>query len=190
MANNYLQFSEVIPNLTPDEEVWLKQQFGLIAVRDGQTREIADQDDEATAGAEWIGPRFLQDYQDYDPSDCGPDFGYEFDDDGPSNWGRHLWVYGDEYGDPGQVAHLVQKLLGQFRPDHCWSLTYAETCSKLRVGEFSGGAVFVTADEIRLCNAYGFIEEQRRVFGDRQRGTRPDALRADEPHQGAGGPGH
>lgn len=145
MANNYLQFSEVIPNLIPEEEAWLKQQLGLIAVRDGEKREIPDWNDEATAGADWIGPRFLQDYEDYEPMGSGPDFEYQFDDDGPSNWGRHLWVYGAEYGDPGQVAHLVQKLLKRFRRDQCWSLTYAQTCSKLRVSEFSGGAVFVTA---------------------------------------------
>ncbi len=31
-ANNYLQFSEVIPHLTPDEETWLQQQLAVISV--------------------------------------------------------------------------------------------------------------------------------------------------------------
>jgi hypothetical protein len=59
---------------------------------------------------------------------------------------------------------LVTKFLKEFRPDQCWSLTYATTCSKPRVGEFGGGAVFVTADAISWQNAYGFIEEQRAAF--------------------------
>jgi hypothetical protein len=32
------------------------------------------------------------------------------------------------------------------------------------VGEFSGGAVFVTADTIQWDNAYDFIEDQRAAF--------------------------
>ncbi len=27
MANNYLEFSEVLPNLTSEEEAWLKEQL-------------------------------------------------------------------------------------------------------------------------------------------------------------------
>ena len=50
------------------------------------------------------------------------------------------------------------------RPDQCWSLTYATTCSKPRLGEFGGGAVFVTADNIRWNNSYDFVAEQRNAF--------------------------
>ena len=66
-------------------------------------------------------------------------------------WGRHLWVYAEESGSPDNVAWLVQKFLKKFRPDQCWSLTYSTTCSKPRVGEFGGGAVFVTADDDPLA---------------------------------------
>ena len=48
-------------------------------------------------------------------------------------------------------------------------LTYAVTCSKLRVGEFSGGAYFVTADEIRQQHAYDFANEQREAFAKRRK---------------------
>ena len=62
------------------------------------------------------------------------------------------------------MAHLVQKFLKKFRPDQCWSLTYATTCSKPRLGEFGGGAVFVTADSICWNSSYDFVEEQRMAF--------------------------
>ena len=43
---------------------------------------------------------------------------------------RSLWLHADDYGDPTHVAWLVHKFLKRFRPDQCWSLTYANTCSK------------------------------------------------------------
>ena len=74
---------------------------------------------------------------------------------------RYLWLHADTYGEPAHVAWLIQKFLKRFRPDQCWSLTYANTCSKPRVGEFSGGAVFVTANEIKFQDASDFVEQQR-----------------------------
>jgi hypothetical protein len=39
-------------------------------------------------------------------------------------------------------------------------LTYANTCEKPRVGEFGGGAMFVTADNIVWEDSYTFVAEQ------------------------------
>ena len=164
MANNYLQFSEVIPRLTPEEEAWLRAQLQTVVVHHGQETEIDGTDETDAADAEWLGPRFLRDKEDYDPSWGGTDFQYEFDDDAYSDWGRHLWVYAEESGWPDNLAWLVQKFLKKFRPDQCWSLTYAATCSKPRVGEFSGGAVFVTADAICGQSAGEFIEQECAAF--------------------------
>ena len=66
------------------------------------------------------------------------------------------------------MVHLVQKFLKRFRRDQCWSLTYANTRSKPRLGEFGGGAVFVTADEICWNDCYDFVEEQRKTFQRRE----------------------
>ena len=115
---------------------------------------------------DWIGCRAFRDMENYDPdydSDLG--FSYEFDDDEDAGgWGRHLWVYTEESGEPGRVAHLVQNFLNTFRPQDSWSLQYACTCSKPRIGEFSGGALFVTAEKIAWDNSNDFIERQRQVF--------------------------
>ena len=55
-------------------------------------------------------------------------------------------------------------------------MTYARTCSKPRVGEFGGGAVFVTADEVKWENAYDFVEEERHALSE-NRGRRQETER-------------
>ena len=127
MANNYTQFSEVLPNLTDEEAQWLKEQLEI-----------------GSEGFEVL---------------------YQFDtDDERDGWGRHLWFYAEEVGDPEQVACLVQKFLQRFRPDQYWALTFACTCSKPRVGAFAGGAVFVTANDIKWQHSHEFIATEAKVF--------------------------
>ena len=60
MADNYLQFSEVLAELTEPEEAWLKEQLQPIRVfgdkeypEDAVPAELADTD------ADWTGVRFL-----------------------------------------------------------------------------------------------------------------------------------
>lgn len=131
--------------------------------------ELADTD------PDWSGVRFLRGKDDYNPAWDALGFEHEFASDSDhhgDNWGRHLWVYAEESGNPDNVAHLVQKFLKACRPEQCWSLTYAATCSKPRVGEFEGGAVFVTADGFQHQNAYAFIEEQRATFALKEKNER------------------
>jgi hypothetical protein len=140
MADNYLEFFESLDELTPAEFDWLRQQLA---------------EDPLTEC-----PAFLADYEDREPDDPARGFEYHFHGD-PA---EALHLYAEENGDVGRTAHLVQKFLKAFRPEQAWSLTYAATCSKTRVGEFSGGAVFVTAEEITFHDAYDFIEDQQKAF--------------------------
>jgi hypothetical protein len=158
MADNYLQFSENLDSLTPEEAKWLTEQLT----------------EDPTTGC----PRFLLDYEDREDDD-DTDCGFQHDFQGDSH-DRHLWISAEERGDVERVAHLVQKFLRQFRPDQCWSLSYAATCSKLRLGEFGGGALFVTAEEIKCQNAYDFVEEQRKAFERRQQHDRRLIRKAEE----------
>ena len=135
MANNYLQFSEVIPQLTTQEADWLRGQLEVVCV----FGEHQYAEDKLPRGlnrdeADWIGCRAYRDMSGDDPnSDAG--FEYEFSrDDCHEDWGRHLWLYADDSGSVGHIAHLVQKFLKAFRPGACWSLTWAISCSKPRVG--------------------------------------------------------
>jgi hypothetical protein len=140
MADTYLQFSERLELTTAAEAGWLRRQL---------------EEDPVTGRRQ-----FLLDYPDPEEADsCG--FEYEFCED-PS--GRYLWIYAEDSGNVELVAHLLQKFIKRFRPDQCWSLTYATTCSKPRVSEFGGGAVFITADEIRWQDAYEFVEQERAAF--------------------------
>lgn len=164
MANNYLQFSEILDQLTDDEHRWLKEQLETVLVFGDQQYTARDlPGDLSEDKADWSGPRVLRDFP--DEEGCEADFEFAFCN-GPDT-GRYLWLFAEEGGDPGQVGHLVQKFLRQFRPDQCWALTYATSCSKPRIGEFSGGAFFVTADSAELIDAHDFIELRRADFRGR-----------------------
>lgn len=149
MADNYLQFSESLDSLTLEEAAWLREQLA--------------EDPFANC------PRFLLDFADREADDT--DYGFQYDLHGDSQ-DHHVWISAEERGDVERVAHLVQKFLRRFRPDQCWSLTYAATCSKLRIGEFGGGAMFVTTDDIRWNDSYDFVEEQRKAFERRRQHDR------------------
>ena len=173
MANNYRSFSEQIENLTDEEIDWLERQtdtvrFKWVAGPDPKRRaiEIAPTEVDETQLEE--GVRFLVEagsdkeqaslMDDFNSMEC-PDFGLEL-----NRGGRTLWLYAEESGDIGHVAILVQQFLRKFRPHGCFSLTAADYCSKPRLGEFGGVAVFVTATEIRLMSTWEWVAEQRNVF--------------------------
>jgi len=166
VADSYLQFSQVIKNLTEPEEAWLKEQLQSICVfGEEKYPEDAIPAELANVNADWTGVSFLHDNNDYDPEWDSLGFKYSFLNDFDNKvLGRHLWVYAEEFGNPDNVVWLVQKFLKKFRPGQCWSLTYAITCSKPRVGEFGGGALFVTTDKIEWQNACDFVEKQRSAF--------------------------
>ena len=100
MADNYLQFSEVIANLSEPEEAWLKDQLQPIRVfgdkehpEDAVPAELADTD----AGLDRRS--VLRDKTDHDPDWDALGFEYSFHDDHDTEgWGRHLWVYAEESG--------------------------------------------------------------------------------------------
>ena len=158
MANNYTLFSDAVANLTAAEEAWLKEQLQIVCVF-GDNEYAEDDIPEALrdTSCDWEGPRFMRDNKEYDPdSDCLT-FQYEFRDD--PDGGRILWVYSEENGDPGQVAYLVQCFLRKFAPDRYWSMTWACTCDKPRLGEFDGGAVLVTARRIRYFSPDAAVQD-------------------------------
>ena len=171
MADNHLEFSEVLGNLTEPEEAWLKEQLQPIRVfgdhgvswrrrarRTGRHRcrigpvfaSCVTSRTTIQNGMRWVSSTSFTTtmIREVGAATCG-------------STRKNAAM-------PDNVAWLVQKFLKKFRPDQCWSLTYATTCSKPRAGEFGGGAMFVTADEIKWQNAYDFIEEQRAAFKAKQ----------------------
>jgi hypothetical protein len=145
MADNYVQFSEVVPALTAEEQGWVERTLGG--------------DDDADLG------RILRKAgirtRDVDPDDW-PGFEWEV-----AKPGNDLWLYAQGSSNAAHAGQFVRALLARFRPGDCWSLAWAETCCRPRVGEFGGGRLFVTADCVRVFTAAGWLAERRRAFAQR-----------------------
>lgn len=58
----------------------------------------------------------------------------------PEHGGTRLWLHSDETGDPAHVIAFVQRCAAAFDLKGLWGFTWADTCSRPRVGGFNGGA--------------------------------------------------
>lgn len=143
MANNYLQFSQQL-TLSSDEKKereWCKDRL-----------EALEELFEAWDGTDEDRLNFSEDQQEWLAFES---LGFEWglDDDG-------VWVYAEEFGNPDAVAAFIQEFLIEFQRPDSWSMTWANTCSKPRIGEFSGGAAFVTATDVKFMLADNWLMEQ------------------------------
>ena len=136
MADNFLLFAESLAELTPDEEAWLAER--LKGNDEVEHESAADDDDDSP--------------------------GFEFEFYGDQSAGRCLKLYAIESGDPETVARLVLEFLRRFRPQASFGLSWCASCSKMRDGEFGGGAVFVTADRIESWSSSAWLSERERVL--------------------------
>ena len=151
MANNYLQFSAVIEQLTVAEAAWCRDRLAHL-------EQVLREWDGATA------PEGVPvEDRGYDPDSGCLGFEYEIGDAG-----GNLWLYAPESGDVEHVGEFVRELLARFRPEACFTMTWAATCSKMRVDEFSGGALFVTKDAWDTMSAGGWACDQQRAWEARQ----------------------
>lgn len=140
--NNVQQFSQVIPDLTDAETLWLMNYVEYRArglYLDGSEREHED---------------------------VYPDFGFKIMKS--TEWGTYAWFFSDECGDISQVAETVQDFIKAQRPETCFTMTWADYADKLRVGEFDGGGLFVSADQITTFHAVEWAEQQEKEFKARR----------------------
>lgn len=156
MADYYTQFSEGLTNITPEEEAWLN--YALRCFTDESQEILTDGDlDEAKVEA------IRKDEPWYDDNGSGlPVLGFdaEFETNAPDEGGRTLRLYAEENGTPWCAAVLVQTFFKKFRPKAVWTLRWADTCNRLRIGAFCGGAIVVSADDIQLSGSEGWIKRQ------------------------------
>lgn len=155
MANNYTQFSEILTNLTCEECAWLKQELEEEFIED------AYESEEATEAAVFA---YCNEKCVEDP-DCWPEFSYVLEEE-EEGVDRHLWIYSDECGNVEQIGVFMQRFLKKFRPNGHFALTWSGTCSRLREGEFGGGAFFVTADWIQYMNTWDWANALAIKFKD------------------------
>ena len=137
MADNFLLFAESLEDLTPQEEAWLAER---LASKDEATNNVdADDEEDSSGGLE-----------------------FEFYGEQPGN--RCLKLYALEAGDPEAAACFVQEFLRRFRPQASFGLSWCASCSKMRDGEFCGGALFVTAEHIEAWSSGEWLAERERRF--------------------------
>jgi hypothetical protein len=97
-------------------------------------------------------------------SDRGADFEWQIEDDPEEPVFKQLWMYSDDHGSTNHTASFVQEFLRRFRPTDWWWMSWADTATRRQVGEFSGGAVFVTAETINFVEAHDWARQQVDAF--------------------------
>lgn len=151
MANNYMQYSAI-----------------LYFSQDPEQREIERQWCELVLGEE---PRKGKPKKEWhavwdevlDNMDVEFDLCADIEEDG-------VW-FSDESGiaDLSQVAHFAQSFLKKFgKPGDYFAMSWAFTCDKPRIGEFGGGAMFVTATHQEWLDVDTWLEERLRLYRDVQ----------------------
>jgi len=130
MANSYLQFSEVLVADTDKKKAWVT---AFLKQPDDVNPEEGTP--EYASFALWCEEHGVD-----DPSQAEyyPSFTYSWE-----GKGKELWLRSEEACYLNEVAALVQAFFKRFKINKIWTLTYAATCSKMRVGEFSGGGFIV-----------------------------------------------
>lgn len=110
--------------------------------------------------ATWLRKAFDENQRKLDEEDDYDNFigvSYDFEKgDGCEN----LWIYAEESFMVENLADLLQAFLKEHRPDQYISFTWSHTCSKMRLDEFSGGGVFITAKSQKWCVPYAFIDKE------------------------------
>ena len=137
MANNYLQLSTMIEDVTPLEKEWIDENI-----------EKFDKD--------FFYPK---DDENFDEEDYCPAFQWKFEGEGTS-----IWIYGEEYANIESVADFMHAFIKEMRPKEYLQFSWAETCSKLRIDNFHGGGVFITAKEVKFISSFSFISEEINKF--------------------------
>lgn len=93
-------------------------------------------------------------------SEDSDDDGYppcEFERDGSG-----VWVHSEDGGDLEALVNVICSFQEKFSIGDPWSLAWAETCSRPRVGEFGGGAIVVYKGEAEWINTWDWCEEKKK----------------------------
>lgn len=152
MANNYSQWSAELEINSEAEYSWLQEILSLDPYGMADENDSLDRDKVISEIKQKFD--FVLKYQDFD--EPFPQFDSELSKNG-------LWVYAEEYGNIETLGRIIQAFFRKFRPDGFFDVTWADTCSKMRVDEFGGGAMVVTAEKIEVFTVYDFVHQQRKL---------------------------
>lgn len=144
MANNYLQFSMIVPLKSEPEQAWCRASLtALTKLLSGEEKGVQ----KFASDIAWVVMEGLR--KDWSHQ------GFEWSITPAPDKADHvaeLWLHADEAGEPEQVAAFLRAYLTKFHPTDSLWFSWAYTCSKMRAGEFGGGAVVVTASRVTFLD--------------------------------------
>lgn len=146
MANSYTSFITHLAELTAEEKDWVQQE--LATPEDFDDWPLPKQQ-------EWTKLHGKE-------PEHWPDFQHTLEGDGPDRW--ILSLFFQENGNLDQVCNFIQTFLEKFRPKDCHSFEWAFTCSKMRAGEFGGGAAFITAEKQTFMVTNNWLREMKTAW--------------------------
>jgi hypothetical protein len=163
MANNYFQFSEHLV-FKSEKAAQLFSSITMIAelssMGDFDPYDPDDVDDEYKDDvAAFMGlPNSARNLI-LSEAECYGTFGWETDKSAPTT----VWVYSDESGSMELAAQIAQVVLQEVKDNETvFTLTGADYCSKLRLGEFGGSWVVVSAEHFDGGSTWGAAEEAKK----------------------------
>jgi len=160
MAEYFTLYCEKLDIRTVEEYEWLKAVYALTPSQDWENDENLDTYGEIDRVQEELGLELqIEDFDDH----CNrpyPQHEYELKPDSLS-----VWSEADIGTD--MVSRIIQTFLRRFRPEESFSINWAFTCSKMWASEFSGGFVFITADEIKWYSARNTLMEMEKAHKEK-----------------------
>lgn len=148
MANNYLQFSFVMPLKTVEHVAFVTDL--LVQLADCSDKYIDPEGQFADIEFDpWVHD-LVQQAEGFTDVSLQTVAAYE------------VWFAAEECGDVEITAAFVQRILKEFPELAPVGFTYAYTCSKMRADEFGGGGVVVTKDVIHTWEASTWVNYKLR----------------------------
>lgn len=159
MANNYQQFCECLmfpadvgTERLEEIRTWVKAVLSVPSSSEGFDEEAGEKCTEDHLAELEVDTVRLDEHN----LDQWPGCDWNLTDDG-------FILYAEESGDLECVAEFAQAYLKRFAPTGSFRLTWAETCSKMRVGQFGGGYLFVTATDQRWMTPDRWFTEMEEI---------------------------
>ena len=142
MANNYALFSEKIDHLTDEEMDWLDKVLNADPEDEGELPKLlallgtTEEEAESDALDNWPGFEFSINRQE-----------------------RSLWFYAEEGYDEEPLVTIFLAFLRRFRPTGHVAISVAYYCDKMRVGEFGGGWIVISANSVQSGSTWDSIND-------------------------------
>lgn len=132
MADNYLQYSVEVTGLTDEEIAWFQQALTWDLSEEQEKAKAQGADPDTVTPPGWW----------EEDAEC-VGLSYELD-----QVRREVLLYAVENGNAGCAAELLFAFVTEFRPAAIYTIEWAETCSRMRPGEFGGGACVISREGI------------------------------------------